>query len=143
MTTLDEEKLKECKSVFDIFDKEKKGSITKKDLGDIMRILGTFPTENELENIISNLENPDLISYEKFLEIFKKKYELKDTEEDKTYDFTNQHDIQKIADLLNETDKQANIIPLIDKYPFSDDAFITYPPGHIQKEYTPLLSLVV
>lgn len=62
--------------------KKKKGSITKKDLGDIMRILGTFPTENELENIISNLENPDLISYEKFIEIFKKKYELKDTEED-------------------------------------------------------------
>ena len=47
-----------------------------------MGILGTFPTENELENIISNLENPDLISYEKFIEIFKKKYELKDTEED-------------------------------------------------------------
>ena len=47
-----------------------------------MRILGTFPTENELENIISNLENPDLISYVKFIEIFKKKYELKDTEED-------------------------------------------------------------
>ncbi len=47
-----------------------------------MRILGTSPTQNELENIISSLENPDLISYEKFLEIFKKKYELKDTEED-------------------------------------------------------------
>ena len=82
MTTLDEEKLKECKSVFEIFDKEKKGSITKNELGDLMRILGTSPTQNELENIISSLENPDLISYEKFLEIFKKKYEKKDTEED-------------------------------------------------------------
>ena len=82
MTTLDEEKLKECKSVFEIFDKEKKGSITKNELGDLMRILGTSPTQDELENIISNLENPDLISYEKFLEIFKKKYEKKDTEED-------------------------------------------------------------
>lgn len=41
---------------------------------------------------------------------------IKDTEEDKTYDFTSQHDIQKIADLLNETDKQANIIPLIDEW---------------------------
>ncbi len=47
-----------------------------------MRILGTSPTQNELENIISSLANPDLISYEKFIEIFKKKYEKKDTEED-------------------------------------------------------------
>lgn len=30
MTTLDEEKLKECKSVFDIFDKEKKRFNNKK-----------------------------------------------------------------------------------------------------------------
>ena len=61
MTTLDEEKLKECKSVFEIFDKEKKGSITKNELGDLMRILGTSPTQDELENIISNLENPDFL----------------------------------------------------------------------------------
>ena len=34
------------------------------------------------------------------------------------------------------------LIPFTASNPSSDDAFTTYPPGHIQNEYTPLFCLV-
>ena len=84
MSTLDEEKLKECKIVFDLFDKDKDGLIPTKELGNLMRILGAAPSNIELETIIQNLEsnNHKLISFEKFIVIFQKKLESQDSEED-------------------------------------------------------------
>ena len=84
MSTLDEEKLKECKIVFDLFDKDKDGLIPTKELGNLMRIVGAAPSNIELETIIQNLEsnNHKLISFEKFIVIFQKKLESQDSEED-------------------------------------------------------------
>ena len=80
----DDDKLKECKIVFDMFDKDKDGLISIKQLGDIMRILGAAPSKIELDNLIYNLEsnNNNLISFDNFLILLKNKLENQYTEED-------------------------------------------------------------
>ena len=44
-----EEKVTECKEVFDLFDKNKHGAITTKKLGNVMRALVTNLTQAELQ----------------------------------------------------------------------------------------------
>ena len=80
----DDDKLKECKIVFDMFDKDKDGLISIKQLGDIMRILGAAPSKIELDNLIYNLEsnNNNLISFDNFIILLKNKLENQYTEED-------------------------------------------------------------
>lgn len=80
----DDDKLKECKIVFDMFDKDKDGLISINKLGDIMRILGAAPSKIELDNLIYNLEsnNNNLISFDNFLILLKNKLENEYTEED-------------------------------------------------------------
>ena len=53
MSDLPEDKVTECKEVFDLFDKDKDGSITTKELGDVMRALGANPTQAELQEMIN------------------------------------------------------------------------------------------
>ena len=50
---LQEEKVTECKEVFDLFDKDKDGAITTKELGDVMRALGANPTQAELQEMLN------------------------------------------------------------------------------------------
>lgn len=83
---MNEDKLNECKTVFEIFDKDKDNKISKKEIGDIMRILETYPSKNELEKINESLKS-DLISYEEFLEIFKEKYPKKESQDDLINEF--------------------------------------------------------
>ena len=80
----DDDKLKECKIVFDMFDKDKDGLISINKLGDIMRILGAAPSKIELDNLIYNLEsnNNNLISFDNFIILLKNKLENQDSEED-------------------------------------------------------------
>ena len=80
----DDDKLKECKIVFDMFDKDKDGLISINKLGDIMRILGAAPSKIELDNLIYNLEsnNNNLISFDNFLILLKNKLENQYTEDD-------------------------------------------------------------
>ena len=80
----DDDKLKECKIVFDMFDKDKDGLISINKLGDIMRILGAAPSKIELDNLIYNLEsnNNNLISFDNFLILLKNKLENQYAEED-------------------------------------------------------------
>ena len=80
----DDDKLKECKIVFDMFDKDKDGLISINKLGDIMRILGAAPSKIELDNLIYNLEsnNNNLISFDNFLILLKNKLENQYSEED-------------------------------------------------------------
>ena len=56
---IDEDKLKECKIVFDMFDKDKDGKITTNELGDVMRILGAAPSQIELEETIKAIEKEE------------------------------------------------------------------------------------
>ncbi len=56
MEKLSEQQIAEYKEAFSIFDKDADGAISAKDIGTIMRVLGHNPTEAELQEIISQLE---------------------------------------------------------------------------------------
>ena len=68
---MNDNKLNECKTVFDIFDKDKDGKIAKKELGEVIRILGTYPSKNDLEKINETLKS-DLILMMNFYKFLKK-----------------------------------------------------------------------
>ena len=89
MYSLPEDKIKECKVVFDMFDNDKDGKISAKILGDVIRICGGAPSQNEMENIIKGLEktNNNKIDFEQFLMLLKKKLDTQDSPEDLINEF--------------------------------------------------------
>ena len=86
---LQEEKVIKCKEVFDLFDKNKDGTITTKELGDVMRDLGANPTQAELQEMINEVDKDGSgkIEFKVFLELFGRKKEEK--EEKEIYDKNN------------------------------------------------------
>ena len=89
MSSLDDDKIKECKIIFDMLDKDKDTKITTKELGDALRICGAAPSQQELDMMIQDLEENDnnLISFEKFLVFFEKIINNQDSEEDLINEF--------------------------------------------------------
>ena len=81
---LEEEKVIECKEVFDLFDKDKDGAITTKELGDVMLALGANPTQPELQEMINEVDQDGTgkIEFNVFLELFSRKMKEPITEED-------------------------------------------------------------
>jgi calmodulin len=81
---LPEDKITECKVVFDLFDKNKDGSIVTKELGDVMIALGANPTQSELQEMINEVDKdgPGKIEFKEFLELFAKKMKVPETKED-------------------------------------------------------------
>lgn len=74
----------EYKEAFDIFDKDKKGLITPKELGAVMKSLGQNPTDAELFDMLSevDLNNNGQIDYNEFLSLMTRKMRDTDTEEE-------------------------------------------------------------
>ena len=84
MSSLEEDKIKECKIVFDMFDTDNDSKITTKELGDCLRVCGAAPEQKDLEMVIQGLEENgnEYISFEKFLVLLEKILINQDTEED-------------------------------------------------------------
>jgi calmodulin len=74
----------ECKEVFDLFDKDRDGTINLKELGDVLRTLGANPTHQELEMIFkeTDIDNSGKLEFEEFMELFKNKISFPGLEED-------------------------------------------------------------
>ena len=53
---LTEDKITEFKEAFEIFDKDKDGFITIKELGEIMRNLGQNPSDADLQDMINEVD---------------------------------------------------------------------------------------
>ncbi|OQV19740.1 putative Calmodulin [Hypsibius exemplaris] len=64
-------KIQELREAFRIFDKDGDGSITKEELGTVMRNLGQCPSEDELQQILCDIDiNGDgMFSFEEFVGI--------------------------------------------------------------------------
>ena len=81
---LTEEKIQEFKEAFEIFDKDKDGYITIKELGEIMKSLGQVPSETELQDMINevDVDGNGNIDFKEFLGLMARKMRDTDTEEE-------------------------------------------------------------
>ncbi len=83
MSILTDEKIKECKIIFDLIDKDKDTKITGEELGPALRACGASPSQQELEMAIqSSGDNSNLINFEKFIDLYEKLINNQDSEED-------------------------------------------------------------
>lgn len=83
--SLPDEKVLECKEVFELFDDDKDGAITTKELGYVMRALGINPTLSELQEMVNEVDQDGSgkIELKEFLELYAAKSKgPPDTEED-------------------------------------------------------------
>ena len=97
MSQLDDDKIKECKLIFDMFDEDKDEQITINLLGDCLRICGAAPSQQEIKMIIKNLEDNkrEYIDFETFLKLLEKLLLKQDSEEDLINEFMK---IDKVGD---------------------------------------------
>ncbi|XP_014278464.1 calmodulin [Halyomorpha halys] len=72
---LTEEQVAEFKEAFMLFDKDEDGAITMAELGVVMRSLGQRPTETELRDMVSNVDQDGngSIEFNEFLQMMSKK----------------------------------------------------------------------
>ena len=83
MSILTDEKLKECKIIFDLIDKDKDTKITPEELGPALRVCGASPSQQELDMAIQNSgDKSNLITFEKFINIYENFINNQDSEED-------------------------------------------------------------
>ena len=83
MSILTDEKLKECKIIFDLIDKDKDTKISPEELGPALRVCGASPSQQELEMVIqSSGDQSNLITFEKFIDIYEKLINNQDSEDD-------------------------------------------------------------
>ncbi|KAB1212169.1 putative 3,4-dihydroxy-2-butanone kinase [Morella rubra] len=81
---LTEEQIAEFKEVFNLFDKDRDGFITKKELGTVLTSLGQNPTEAELQDMIKEVDADQngTIDFLEFLNLMTRKMKDTDSEEE-------------------------------------------------------------
>lgn len=137
---LQEEKVSECREVFDLFDKDKDGAITAKELGDVMRALGANPTQAELDEMILEVvkehDESQRIEFNEFLDLFAKKMKDPDSEEDlmeafRVFDHDNDGlisnvELKHVMVTLGEYMSEEEADELIREADFDGDGLINY-----------------
>ncbi len=135
---LTDEKIMEFKAAFELFDKDRNGKITSKELGTVMRGLGQNPTEEELKQIIRevDLDGNGTIDFKEFLCLMVKKMKDTDTDEElleafKVFDrdgngFITSHELRNIMNSLGENLSPEEIEEMIKEADLDNDGQIDY-----------------
>ena len=135
---LTEEQIAEFKEAFQIFDKNGDGSITTKELGTVMRSLGQSPSEEELQNMISEVDadQSGSIDFKEFLNIMAKKMKETDTEEElieafKVFDkdgngLISAHELRFVMTTAGEKLSEDEIDEMIREADIDGDGYIDY-----------------
>lgn len=138
MSSLEEDKIKECRIVFDEFDKDKDGNILTSDLGDVMRIVGAAPSEEEIDQIIEEIESngDNLVNFETFLKIFENQLQNQDSEEDIINEFKkldnngngtiNENDLRKLMSNYENALSENEIEQILEEANVDEDGNIDY-----------------
>ena len=135
---LTDEKIMEFKAAFELFDKDRNGKITSKELGTVMRGLGQNPTEEELKQMIREVEldGNGTIDFKEFLCLMVKKMKDTDTDEElleafKVFDrdgngFITSHELRNIMNSLGENLSPEEIEEMIKEADLDNDGQIDY-----------------
>ena len=135
---LSEEKITEFKEAFEIFDKDKDGYITTKELGDIMKNLGQSPSEAELQDMINevDIDGNGTIDFKEFLGLMARKMRESDSEEElieafKVFDrdgngLISSEELLHVMVTLGENTNLEEIEDLIKEADLDGDGFINY-----------------
>ena len=135
---ISEDKINEFKEAFNIFDKDKDGYITTKELGDIMKNLGQSPSEAELQDMINevDIDGNGTIDFKEFLGLMARKMRDADTEEElieafKVFDrdgngLISGNELQHVMTSLGENISQDEVEEMIKEADLDGDGYINY-----------------
>ena len=135
---ISDDMINEFKEVFNIFDKDKDGYITAKELGDLIRNLGQNPTEAEIQNMINEVDinNNGAIDFKEFLDIMLKKLKDSESEEElieafKIFDkdgngLIGSEELLNVMLSLGEDSNKEEIEDLINEVDLDRDGLINY-----------------
>ena len=136
--TISEQAINEFKEAFNIFDKDKDGYITIKELDQIMKNLGQSPTEAELQYMINevDIDGSGTIDFKEFLGIMMKKMKETDSEDElievfKIFDsdgngLINSNELLNVMVTLGENANKTDIEELIKEVDHDGDGFINF-----------------
>jgi calmodulin len=82
--SLTDDKMREFKEAFEMFDRDRDGLINSKELGNILRSLGHDPSEQELTDMVNETDSNDdgKIDFNEFMQIMHKRAKESDIEEE-------------------------------------------------------------
>ena len=135
---ISEDKITELKEAFEIFDKDRDGYITTKELGDIMKKLGQTPSEAELQDMINevDIDGNGTIDFKEFLGLMARKMRDSDSEEElieafKVFDrdgngLISADELLNVMTSLGENATMEEIEELIKESDYDGDGFINY-----------------
>ena len=136
--SLTEDKINEFKEAFEIFDKDKDGYITTKELGDIMKNLGQTPSEAELQDMINevDIDGDGTIDFKEFLGLMARKMRDNDSEEElieafKVFDrdgngLISNVELQHVMTSLGENVTMDEVDEMIKEADLDGDGYINY-----------------
>ena len=135
---ISEDKITELKEAFEIFDKDRDGYITTKELGDIMKKLGQTPSEAELQDMINevDIDGNGTIDFKEFLGLMARKMRDSDSEEElieafKVFDrdgngYITSHELRHIMTNLGEGLSPEEVEEMIREADLDNDGQIDY-----------------
>ncbi len=135
---LTEDKIAEFKEAFEIFDKDKDGFITIKELGEIMKNLGQSPTDAELQDMINevDIDGNGNIDFKEFLGLMARKMRDTDTEEElieafKVFDrdsngLISSQELKHVMTSLGEKITDEEVDEMIREADIDGDGYINY-----------------
>ena len=138
MDEIPESRLKEFRDAFELFDKDKDGTITIKELANVMKSLNQDPTEYELKEMIDevDIDGNGQIDFEEFVSLMNKRTKETDTEEEvinafKVFDKDGQgliscNELYHIMTTLGDKLTEDEVGEMIREADVDGDGFINY-----------------